>query len=233
MVESRSKDGLREELIAALAADPSLREDVAAAMQQARGELVFRIVLPTGSEARKDRKARGEKAPMGLFAPTLNEYGSLETWQRHKLSQALDGAIFIEKLKWPCPLAGFKTERSIVDGRLVSMRKGGRKRLVVVTRRSAHRVDEVTADVLGGKMPIDRLVHAGVLVGDAQNCIVREAHWEKLGADETAHVVVEVYELPDKPIVGWVRQTPLKARRRRAAPLPAFLKSKRSARKPK
>lgn len=73
-------------------------------------------------------------------------------------------------------------------------REGGRRRIVVVTRVSSVRPDELSVDVLGGKIPIDRLVQAGVLRGDNDKWLARYGLWQQASPGE-GRVVVDVYEV--------------------------------------
>lgn len=74
-------------------------------------------------------------------------------------------------------------------------REGGRKRAVVVTRFSSVRPDEESVDAtLGGKIPVDRLVQAGVLRGDTHVWLVRYGSWVPCLRGE-GRVVVDVYEI--------------------------------------
>lgn len=111
------------------------------------------------------------------LALTLNTYAQLEGWRRKKLSTALDIRILAEMHKWPsCRL------------------QAPRKRAARVTRYSLHKCDELGVDVIGGKMPIDRIVQAGILAGDTPKLLDREAAWAPAKAKE-GKVRVEVFEL--------------------------------------
>lgn len=111
------------------------------------------------------------------FAPTLNRYGSMAPWIRKKLYNALDIRIIAARPKWPgCIL------------------KAPRRRGVIVTRHSSRRPDELGVDVIGGKVPIDRLVHAMVLAGDSDKHLLRDAVWTPAQPDE-GKLVIEVFEL--------------------------------------
>jgi hypothetical protein len=74
------------------------------------------------------------------------------------------------------------------------IRDGGRQRIVVVTRESSTRPDELALDSIGGKIPIDRLVQAGVLRGDSLRWLIRYGTWKESPPGE-GRVVVDVYEL--------------------------------------
>lgn len=75
------------------------------------------------------------------------------------------------------------------------VREGGRRRAVVITRESSVRPDEESLDAhLGGKIPIDRLVQAGVLRGDNHTWLVRYGQWKE-APPGAGRVVVDVYEI--------------------------------------
>jgi hypothetical protein len=74
------------------------------------------------------------------------------------------------------------------------VREGGRRRAVVITRESSVRPDEIAADPIGGKIPLDRLVQAGVLRGDSPQWLVRYCDWKAVSPGE-GRVVVDVYEI--------------------------------------
>lgn len=182
------------------------------------GERVFQIVCKLGNDARKEmdavhkeRKALREQlgkkrlAPgegpakvKPIYAPTLNEYNALDRWKKGELCDAIDLEIDRLKKVWPAWSCGcvdrlMVTKKSKGKERLV--REGGRKRIVVVTRESSVRPDEESLDGhLGGKIPIDRLVHAGVLRGDNHEWLVRYGHWVKASPAE-GRVVVDVHEV--------------------------------------
>lgn len=74
-------------------------------------------------------------------------------------------------------------------------REGGRRRVVVVTRVSSVRPDELSLDAhLGGKIPIDRLVQAGVLRGDSDKWLARYGVWQQASPGE-GKVIIDVYEI--------------------------------------
>lgn len=78
----------------------------------------------------------------------------------------------------------------------LNVREGGRRRAVVVTRESSARPDEEALDSIGGKIPLDRLVQAGVLRGDSHDWLVRFGQWQRAKPGE-GRVVVDVYEIAD------------------------------------
>lgn len=152
---------------------------------------VFSVEFPIRSSLSKGAlSARSGVA----WAPTLNEYNGLEPWQKAGLREAIDFHILLELPPWPRWRAGFVEEAGIVKGKLRVKRIGGVHRLVTVTRESAKEPDEGTsADSIGGKMPIDRLVHAGVLVDDSAKWITRSAAWKKV-ARGSGRVIIDVWE---------------------------------------
>lgn len=167
------------------------------------GPQCFRMELRLGGDDRARVRAEKKGAPKGptlVWAPSLNEYNGLVGWQKAKLRKAMDKAILVERGRWARARCGSKETPSIVKGKVRISRSGGRRRLVVVTRYSSRRPDELSCDVLGGKMPIDRLVLAGVLAGDDDAALVREGRWERV-PDGDGRVVVDVFELPGLPEV--------------------------------
>jgi hypothetical protein len=148
-----------------------------------RGPLVFRLELPL------------------RLAPTLNAYAATKRhkWQMANLNREVDQLIMIAKAAWPSwrmdDLA-VRHQHQIVTGKLRTKerRTGGRRRLVLVTRYSSREPDEVSADVCGGKLPLDRLKHAEIIVDDNRKWLAREAHWCKAPPSK-GRVVISVYEL--------------------------------------
>lgn len=134
------------------------------------GALVFRLDLPL-----KVLAGKGRQRPV---APTMNEYGQMPPWMRSWLYGELDTRIMVELSKHPVAL----------------LRSSPRPRGVSVTRYSSAMPDEISVDVLGGKVPIDRLVKAGVLCGDRAKDLERRAEWKRC-PPKAGHVLVEVYEL--------------------------------------
>lgn len=92
-----------------------------------------------------------------------------------------------------CPKCAGAT---VVDALPLNVREGGRRRAVFVTRESSVRPDEEALDVMGAKIPLDRLVHAGVLRGDTHDWLVRYGTWKRAKPGE-GRVVVDVYEIAD------------------------------------
>jgi hypothetical protein len=161
-------------------ADVDLRDRIARMVAEragrpAWGPMVFMWRLPLSV---KGTPKPGKPPPTMHLAPTLNVYGSMEAWQRARLYKALDTRIMAEMGKWPA-------------ARLMGH---PRPRAVRVTRCSSVRPDEIGVDVLGGKVPIDRLVQAGILMGDHGEALEREARWE-VAAPGAGSLLVQVYEL--------------------------------------
>lgn len=155
------------------------------------GERVFSVEFPIRSSLSKGAlSARSGVA----WAPTLNEYNGLEPWQKALLRKAIDWQIASELPKWPRWRAGFSEEADVFKGKLRIKRIGGHKRVVNVTRESSKEPDEPgSADSVGGKAPLDRLVHAGVLVDDSTKWITRSASWKKV-ARGSGRVIIDVWE---------------------------------------
>jgi len=134
-------------------------------------------------------------------APTMNEYAAAKKNRRYmaKRNKQVDEAIMFAKLSWPRWKMGdlvVTREPKIVKDKLrvKETRTGGRRRLVVVHRYSSREPDEISCDVAGGKIPIDRLVQAGVLVDDNRKWLEREAKWS-LAPPGKGRVVLSVHEL--------------------------------------
>lgn len=107
---------------------------------------------------------------------TLNQYAQAKGWQKKKLRNALDDAL-------RATLPGFP--KALLHGAQL-------QRWVRVTRFSTQRVDELSVDLLGGKMPTDSLVRCGVLHDDNERFMIREPRWEKTKPG-TTHVLIEVF----------------------------------------
>ena len=113
---------------------------------------------------------------------------------RCKGSGTVMGSLAKRPIQKTCPeCLGTKT----VGAAPIVMREGGRRRAVVVTRESSVRPDEESLDAhLGAKIPLDRLVQAGVLRGDSHDWLVRYGTWQRAKPGE-GRVVVDVYEIAD------------------------------------
>lgn len=113
-----------------------------------------------------------------VLAPRLNEYASMQVFARAELYETLDFMILEATKAWPAA--------ALVDH--------PRPRAVRVTRFSSRKPDEISVDSIGGKIPLDRLVQAGVLMGDNSKQLQREAIW--FPALPTAgEMLIEVFEL--------------------------------------
>lgn len=164
----------------------------------ARGPLVFHLEYGLCSiehaRYKEAKKTAGRsRVPMGIFAPTLNEYHGLKSWEIASVKKQIGKQIAQAMATYHSWNMGVRESVKLVKGKVRRERSGGRRRIVVVTRYSLRRPDEIAADSIGGKMPIDRLVAAGVLRGDSDKWCERIARWEHAPAG-TGRVVVEVFE---------------------------------------
>jgi hypothetical protein len=183
------------------------------------GEHVFQVVCKLGTDAAKEiaentKVRRGLREQLGkkrlskgegptkvvpLAAPTLNEYNAMEPWRKEALRKEYDKEIARLRVLWPkwsCDVI----ERVVASkggkaaGKERVLREGGRQRVVLVTRESSVRPDELALDSIGGKIPIDRLVQGGVLRGDTLRWLIRYGTWKEAPPGE-GRVVVDVYEV--------------------------------------
>lgn len=178
------------------------------------GEHVFRLECLLGTDARKltdantkarkslreelgvKRLGKGQGPPKvtPLSAPTMNEYNGLNPWQKEALRKEYDAAIGELRANWPRWSCGV-VERTVQGPKKPRVvKEGGRRRAIVLTRESSVRPDELALDAVGGKIPVDRLVHAGVLRGDTLAWLVRYVVWRQVAPGE-GRVVVDVYDL--------------------------------------
>lgn len=150
------------------------------------------------SRVERGRKILEWRIPSAL-APTMNAYAFLKTWQRMQLRRELDDRL-----------------RKIVEATPDAKVHGdATKRWIRVTRftPNADSVDDLAADALGAKMPIDSLVRLGVLVDDKPALCHREALVRKTARGNT-HVLIECFavaaeEVPDAgPLDAPVEQVP-------------------------
>lgn len=132
------------------------------------------------------------------LAPVLNSYATMPSWRRAKLRKQVDMQVLVAKQSWQGWDMGVtrKTSASIVKGRIKRRTEvsGGRRRKLVLTRCSSRQPDELSCDVLGGKIPIDRLVQACVLRDDNQRWLEREGRWQ-MAKPGQGKVIVEVFDL--------------------------------------
>ena len=112
------------------------------------------------------------------LAPTMNVYSGMQAWQRDRFRKRLDKLL---------------SDAMLVQ-RNAKLTGEPRRRIVRITRHSSRRVDEITVDVIGGKMVLDRLVHAGIVAGDAARDIVREPRWQPCDP-KMGKLTLEVFEL--------------------------------------
>ena len=112
--------------------------------------------------------------PLDL-APRMNELLSMQHWGRKDVKADSYGWVgrHVEELG------------SIPSGRLH----------VAVTRYSATEPDECGSDAIGGKLPIDALVHHGLIGGDSRGHITRSDHWAYARRGHGSFVV----EVQDRP----------------------------------
>lgn len=129
------------------------------------GDLVFSVRLPHA------------------LCPTLNRYASMEGWQRAKLSQAIDLHLMAEFTKFPRARMKAIAPKATIPTRWVRF-----------TRFTSNVIDEISIDIIGGKMPIDRLVHARIISGDSAKHIVREPVAAKV-APGAGSCLLEVMEI--------------------------------------
>lgn len=116
-------------------------------------------------------------------ALTLNQYAHMKGWQKKKMRAALDDEL--RKLLPAFPEA-------LTNGSLV-------KRWLRVTRFSTQRLDDLSIDSCGGKMPVDALVRCGILADDDEKHAHREPRWEKTPRGNT-HCLVEVFLIANEQV---------------------------------
>ena len=170
-----------------------LLETEAQLAARAPRELVFRLELPIEPV---DLGKAGKPLLIPL-TPSLNVYAGMKGWARAKARTEVDRRIVVAQAAWPRWHCGIRKRAKVVGGEpvIVAVPGTGRRRLVRLVRRSSRRVDEITVDVAGGKICVDRLVQAEVLVGDSAKWLEREAAWEPCDPGD-GRVIVEVYDLP-------------------------------------
>ena len=156
------------------------------------GHKVFSVKLALGSVMQKRIKAR---LPASAWAPTSNEYNGLKGWQKENLRESVDSAIISASNAWPDAQMGITRARPTKKGRLgpVVTRGSARRRVVVVTRYSTSQPDSLEPDVLGGKIPLDRLIHRGILFQDDPKWLGRFGAWLHAPAGE-GYVIIDVHE---------------------------------------
>jgi len=179
----------RTDLVAKLDAAISVHE---------KGALVFRLELAlwsTVATARRQKRRGAEMpAPPKLWTPTMNEYKGIRSYEVTKVKTAIDEAILRAKALYPRWSCGVTESARLERGKPVVRRHGGRRRLVVVERESKRPPDELSTDAIGGKVPIDRLVVAGILRDDNAEWCLRLPKWTPVPKG-AGRVIVSVYEL--------------------------------------
>lgn len=138
-------------------------------------EKLARIVAELRPAEEKGELVLTWRVPREL-ALTLNEYAYTKKWVKKKIVAKLDEQLRTLMLTHP----------------KAAMHGSQLRRWVRVTRFSMKQIDELSVDVLGGKMPIDALVRCGVVADDDAKHMIREARWEKTQRGNT-HVLVEVW----------------------------------------
>lgn len=137
-------------------------------------------------KAEQDKPERGARVLVwrvpASHALTMNAYSYKRGWVKKRMRTELDTWLreLIAETPGACVL-------------------GNRRRWVRVTRFSPQRVDELSVDVLGGKMAIDALVRVGVLADDDDRHLIREPLWMKTKRGNT-HVLVEVFEVANEAV---------------------------------
>lgn len=116
-------------------------------------------------------------------APRLNEYAYLKVWMKDRLRKELDDEARELMKRWPA----------------ADLYGAQKTRWVRVTRFSRNKIDELSVDVVGGKMPIDSLVRVGILHDDNQRFLIREARQLTTSHGNT-HVLIEVFEVADEEV---------------------------------
>lgn len=130
----------------------------------------------------------------GSITPTMNEFSSMPGWKKGLVRGALDKRIVLQLRQggWPRGRGVGEVRAKLVRGKAKTEVVTGERRVVVVTRHSSRRVDELSVDVIGGKVPVDRLVIAGILAGDSAKWLERVARWERAAPGE-GKLAIEVF----------------------------------------
>lgn len=143
-----------------------------------KGEKVFEWCLPLFHAHVLTRGKNKGKTRKQEMCPTMNKLVAMNTWERAALRERLDDVLKDVIEAWP----------------LAGIQDSPRPRIARVTRRSHAEPDEMGVDAIGGKVPIDRMVQAGILAGDTRKHLHREAHWTYAPKNEGS-VLVEVFEV--------------------------------------
>jgi hypothetical protein len=171
--------------------------------------LVFRIDLPLVLLKERKRKPKpGEvaKPPIRIvLCPSMNEYSRMKGFAHAAAIKEVDAMLSDARASWPASWHWGGEEKTWIEpvfskttGKTRDVvrrnRWGGKRRGVRVVRHSSRRIDETATDVLGGKIPIDRLVEMGVLGGDSALWCERRGEWVAAKPGE-GHLLVEVYDI--------------------------------------
>jgi hypothetical protein len=140
------------------------------------GAKCFEWRLPLFQERRLIKGKRAGQLVKVALTPSLNVYARMHKGQRIQLQKLQDVLLMAELYRWP------------------NHAHRGRFRALRLTRFSSVEPDEISADAIGGKTPIDRLVEAGILRGDAGRDLHREARWERAKAGGGA-LLIEVFDV--------------------------------------
>ena len=108
----------------------------------------------------------------------MNSYANMESWKRQSIRKQIDSVLFAR-------FGGLPVSETN------PLHHGGKRRSVIVTRYSSRPTDELSVDLIGGKIVIDCLVRAAVLAGDSAQLLGRDARWVK-SPPGTGKLVVEV-----------------------------------------
>ncbi len=171
--------------------------------------LVFRVDLPLIVEKARTRKPKpGEepKPPIRIVVcPSLNEYSRMKGYEHAKSIEQVDALLSVARAAYPATWHWGGRQKTWIEqvkdkktGEVRDVvrrsRWGGTRRGVRVVRYSSRRIDETATDVLGGKVPIDRLVEMGVLGGDSALWCERRGEWVAAKPNE-GHLLIEVYDI--------------------------------------
>lgn len=133
--------------------------------------------------------------PVALnLAPTMNAYRSMQTFSKQNARKEVAKRIADERKRWPSSAWGGRHEKVKHGNKERLSPVGGERRLVRVTRFSARRPDDLGVDVIGGKLPLDQVVIAGILGDDSDAWCAREGHWAPAKTGE-GFLRIEVYRL--------------------------------------
>lgn len=166
--------GLTHLSFAGMVQKPTADQIMEYAMLRIRVETEIRSLAPALEKGEKVLEWRVPREQ----APNLNNYAFMKTWQRTRIRRELDDMLI--------------TAKTLYKRAPLNMAK--KRRWVRATRFSTKTIDESSIDVIGGKMPLDALVRAEILVDDTPEWCIREPHAEKTKPGN-AHLFVEVFEV--------------------------------------